>query len=181
MAHPILLIDPHNGSVHLPDGGEISPDLTLDAFEADSSFARDRTVSSGVPWWGYDFTGGAIDGKSLLVSVHFYLQTLLSVDLTASHYQRDQKDLSEKTEAAAKDFHDALLERIFGLPHKTTVAPSSFPDRYPSLNRTLEWIFPWGTASSLFVCQSCSARMAVRYGNRWEEAHALDRRRHVLS
>jgi hypothetical protein len=180
MPDSIPLIDPENGCVHLPSGGVISPDLTLDTFEADSSFAKDKTISSGVPWWGYGFSGGLIDGREFLVSIHFYNQLLLSVDLTVSHYPPDAIHVSEKIEAAAKDFHDRLLEQLLGQPSKTTVAPSSFTDTYPTLNRSLEWVFPWGSVASIFIGQSCSSLMLVRYGNRFEEADELDRQRQIM-
>jgi hypothetical protein len=177
MPEPVRLIDPENGFVRLPDGKLISSALTLDTFQADGVFAQDRTCSNGAPWWGYRFPGGRIDGKELLAAVQFYDQLLLSVDLTVNHYAPDQKTVSEKVEAAAKDFHDRLLERSLGRHSKTVLSPSSFPDRHPTLDRSLEWAFPWGTVSSIFVGQSCSSLMMVRYGKRWEEAHALDRRR----
>jgi hypothetical protein len=124
---------------------------------------------------------GLVDGKALLSSVHFYDQLLLSVDLTVSHYPLDIKQLSEKIEAAAKDFHDRLLERLLGPPSRIIDSPSSFPKNYPALDRSLEWSFPWGTVSSVFVGQSCSSPMLVRYGNRGEEAYQLDRRRGIMS
>jgi hypothetical protein len=171
------LIDPHNGYIYLPDGGKISPDLSLDAFEENPAFDKNRTITSGVPWWSYLFSGGRIDDKKLLVSVHFYDQLLLFIDLTVSHYPPDQKDLSENIEADTKDFHDRLLEQTLGPPARTTVSPSSFPDRFPILHHSLEWSFPWGKISSLFDGRSCSSLIMVSYGNRREEAHEIDQQR----
>jgi hypothetical protein len=134
-----------------------------------------------LPSGGVCLFRGLVDGKALLSSVHFYDQLLLSVDLTVSHYPLDIKQLSEKIEAAAKDFHDRLLERLLGPPSRIIDSPSSFPKNYPALDRSLEWSFPWGTVSSVFVGQSCSSLMLVRYGNRGEEAYQLDRRRGIMS
>ncbi len=134
------LIDVHSGSLHFPfpDGGEIQPGLTLDAFQASPAHAVDRKAVYGAPWWRYDFSAGRMDGK---------------------------------------EFHDSLLERILGKPAKIGVSPSSSPGAYPVLDRSLEWIFPWGAVSSLFVGQSCSSLIMVRYGNRRKEANKPDRGR----
>jgi hypothetical protein len=169
------LIDPASGFINLPAGGVISPDLTLKAFEKNTSWANKKTITSGVPWWSYLFPGGSVDGKKLLVSVHFYDQLLLSVDLTVSHYDQDQKDLSVKIEADTKNFHDRLLERIFGRPDKIVVSPSSSPHRYPELDRSLSWSFPWGSVASLYDGRSCSSFMVVGYGDRREEAYKRDK------
>jgi hypothetical protein len=177
MKDPLPLIDPASGFIHLPAGGVVSPDLTLKAFEENTSWANNETITSGVPWWSYLFPGGRVDGKNLLVSVHFYDQLLLSVDLTVSHYDQDQKDLSVKIEADTKNFHDRLLERIFGPPSDITFLPTSSPNNYPLLGRSLAWAFRWGTVSSLFVSQSCCSLMMVSYGKRREAAYEREKQR----
>ena len=179
MPDTMPLIDSHNGYIHLPEGGVISPGLCLDAFEKNPAFAKNKTITSGVPWWSFLFSGGKINGKKLLVSVHFYDQLLLYVDLSVSHYPPDQKELSVKIEAATKDFHDLLLKQILGQPHKTTTSPSSSPDQYPALDRSLAWSFPWGTVFSLFDSRSCSSFIMVSYGNRREEAFERDKQRQM--
>jgi hypothetical protein len=181
MPDQMISIDAKNGFIHLPNGGVIVPDLTLDVFEKDSAFLENRSIASGVPWWRYAFSAGHIDGKGLLVSIQFYDQMLLYVDMTVNHYPPSQQVPSEEIEAAAKRFHDSLLERMMGTPAKTADSQSSYPDKHPELNRTLKWIFPWGTVASLFIGQSCSALIMVRYGNRYEEAHTIDRQRRLKS
>jgi hypothetical protein len=177
LTEPMPLIDHKTGIVHLPNDRTISPDLTLEAFEADPAFAEGRTVTSGVPWWSYAIPEGRIDGKELLASVHFYDHTLLSVELAVNHYAPEQKSVSVKVEADAKDFHDRLLVQTLGPSTGTIVTPSSSPDRHPILDRFPEWSYPWGTVSSIFIGQSCSSIILVRYGNRWDEAHRLDKER----
>lgn len=113
-------------------------------------------------------------GSFFLVSLCFYDQVLVDVSLTADLYPPGPKDWSSyslKVEAATKQFHDRLLEAMFGKPTK---GGSFFLGRLPEGEATLErplcWTFPWGTVSSYHDSKGGRTAITVSYGNRKEVA-----------
>jgi hypothetical protein len=177
-----MQIDRENGTVRLPNGLEIGPALTQDAFRAlpDSQHARSQEYGT-LPWIHYHLPGGHIDGKEILVSLCFYDQLLVSVSLSADLYPPGPKDRSRyslEVEAATKQFHDCLLEQMLGKPSKAARFPfGRLPDVKETLERRLRWDFPWGSVFSSHDSKGGGTDITVRYGNRVEEANKEYRRR----
>jgi hypothetical protein len=65
-----MRIDPATGSITLPNGGEVGPELTQADFLAAERFAGARREDHGtLPWIHYHFSGGRLEGRELLASL----------------------------------------------------------------------------------------------------------------
>jgi hypothetical protein len=182
---PAMYIDKQNGTVNLPNGVSIASDLSQDAFRATPAFTAARSEDCGtLPWIYYHLPGGEIDGKPLLVSLCFYDQMLVDVSLTADLYPPGPKDWSSyslEMEAATKQFHDRLLETMFGTPMSGgSVVLDRVPEGKAALDRPLCWTFPWGQVCSYHDPRSGGTSITISYGNRMEEARQAFRFRRPI-
>jgi len=147
-----MQIDLQNGTVTLPNGVAIEPGLTQDDFRASAMFAQVRNQRAGAGhWMNHDFPGGQLDGKELLVSLCFYDQILVSVDVTADLYPpgpRDWSNYSLDVEAATKEFHDRLLEQMLGKPTRSDRFSSvDLSSRQATLAQPKTWELTWARCS----------------------------------
>ena len=170
-----MQIDRENGTIRLPDGFSISPDLTQDAFRALPVFQAARSTDCGtLPFIHYHLSGGQIEGHELLVGLCFYDQLLIHAQITASFYPpgpNDWSNYSLDVEAATKRYHDALLQRMFGKPSTgESFLFRRLPKGQETLDRPLDWKFPWGSVFSCHDSRGGGTFIRVSYGNRNEEA-----------
>jgi hypothetical protein len=172
-------IDQMNGTIDLPCGLSIGPDLSQDGFRKSPFFLAARSDAYGTMLsFHYHFSGGRLDGKEFLTNLCFYDQLLIRMDLTADCYPPGPRPLDWSTyslevEAATKRFHDDLLERILGRPSKIInggVQPP-LPDSQATLGRLYSWQFSWGRVSSYHDSRGGGTYITVRYGNRREKAN----------
>jgi hypothetical protein len=175
-------IDPGTGAVTFPNGVAIDASLTQDAFRASAIFAQARADTVGVPpWIHYHFSGGHLEGKELLVSLLYYDQMLVSVNVAADLYPPGPKDWSNYSldvEAATKDFHDRLLTRLLGSPTESPeMSSGGFSAAQATLARPHRWRLPWGSVWSGHDTKGGGTSVMVQYGNRNEEANRLFRER----
>ena len=167
-----LDIDPQDGTIRLPNGFAIDSGITQDALRASAIFGEAECESHGTPpWIHYHIPGGALEGKDILVSLCFYGQTLVSVDLTADLYPPGPKSwstYSPEIESATEDFHDRLLEYFFAGSSRGERFDASRP---PGGQAPLKnWPFPWGKACSWHDPRGNGTFITVSYGNRQDEA-----------
>src|SRR5437588_616520 len=168
-------IDQLDGTVSLPNGFSISPGLSQDAFRAGPAFTNARSRDYGtLPWIHYHFFDGQVDGKDLLASLCFYDQLLVWVSLSADLYPPGPKawlTYSLEVEAATKQFHDRLLERMFGKPsERGRVFLPRAPEDDRALQQWLCWRFPWGRVWSSHDFKGGGTDITVTYGNRRDAA-----------
>lgn len=167
-------IDQNDGTVSLPNGFSVSPSLTQDAFQQASVFRTARAQDCGTPpWIHYHFTGGRIDDRELLVSLCFYDQILVEVRLTASLYAANATwaDYSLDIEAATKDYHERMLERMFGQStrsNRDSVKHSSSSQSI--LAHPVVWQFRWGEVASRHDSRGGATFISIEYGDRKEDA-----------
>jgi len=176
-----MLIDPSDGTVTLPAGCSISPLLSQDVFRKHSVFPRARSRDFGtLPWIHYHFSGGVIEGKELLASLCFYDQVLVYVSLAADFNPPGAKDWSSYSldvEAAAKQFHDRLLEQEIGKPtRRDRLSVGNLPASQTTLACPLTWKFPWGRVCSGHDFKGGGTFITISFGNRQEEANRAYRR-----
>src|SRR5688572_25318733 len=103
-----MYIDRYTGIVTLPNSYTLGPSLSHEGFRASDVFAHARSNGTS-PWLQYRFSGGHIEGNELLVSLDFYDQMIVSINISADLYPPGVKDWSNYSldvEAAIKDFHD---------------------------------------------------------------------------
>jgi hypothetical protein len=170
-----MFIDRDSGTVTLPNGYSVGPSLSQEGFRAGEMFGRAKSRDCGtLPWIHYDFSGGNVEGKELLVSVCFYDQMLVSLDITADLYPPGAKDWSNYSldvEATTKEFHDRLLEQALGKPTRTDrLSMSNLTPTQTMLARSLMWKFRWGSVVSEHDQRGSGTSIFVSYGNRHEEA-----------
>ena len=176
---PPMHIDPRNGTVTLPNGCAVAASLTQDAFRAGDLFAHARDEGHGAPpWIRYRLAAGRLEGHELLVTLCFHDQTLVHLSLTADLYPpgpRDWSTYSLDVEAATKDFHDRLVEKLLGPPTRTDrLSPGGLTPAQATLACPHWWTFPWGTIVSGHDSKGGSTLVTVRYGDRHEQATSAD-------
>lgn len=179
---PSFQIHPDTGQIDLPNGLTIPPSLTLDDFCHDPAYAQAQCRNQGTSAWSHHhLPGGPIDGHELLAVLCFYDQMLVNVDLTADLYPPGPKDWSRYSldiEAAAKQFHDRLLEQMFGPPtHREHIFPGSLPRTQSALEIPLRWDFSWGQIFSSHDFNGGGTSIILRYADRTEQANRLHQER----
>lgn len=93
---------------------------------------------------------------------------------------KDWSRYSLEVEAKTKQFHDRLLEGMFGKPSKGgSFLLGRLPEGPETLERALSWRFPWGAVCSGHDSKGGGTYITVSYGNRHEEASKAYRRRSV--
>jgi hypothetical protein len=170
-------IDPQDGTVRLSNGCLIGPGLTRGDFEAQPIFgAATLEYSANPPWSHYRVPGDVTDGKRVSVTVYFYGQVLVSVDISANLYPPGAigwEHYSDGIEAATKDFHDGLLQHLFS-KHANAAsfhAPQLSQD-LAILKRPVTWPFHWGRVISQHDSRSSTTNIVLWYGDRFAEAQA---------
>ncbi|MGO9828555.1 MAG: hypothetical protein ACLPJH_00325 [Myxococcaceae bacterium] len=174
---PELDISRQDGTVRLPNGAIIDAGLSKDAFRASDLF---RSVGNGNDgnslWIHYRFLGGALAGRELRVSLCFFNQTLVYLELAADLYPPGPKSWSTyslKTEATTKDFHDQLLHYLFDVSaSRGPFQVAQLSEDESILARPVEFPFSWGTVSSSHDSRGGGTSITVSYGNRLAEALA---------
>jgi len=179
---PSIHIDARDGTIGLPNGQRIGPNLTQDAFRVSPEFASARKRDCGtLPWIHYHFSGGNLDGKELLASLCFYDQILVYVSLCADLYPPGSKDWSNYSlavEEATKQPHDGLLTRILGKPNKGgSFLLGRLPKGEVTLKRPLFWNFPWGRICSVHDSRGGGTFITINYGDRMDKANKAFRSR----
>lgn len=172
-------VDRQTGAVTLPNGWSAGPSLTQEGFRSGEMFPGARGGGGVPPWIHYRFSGGRVEGKELLVSLCFYDEMLVSLSVTVDHYPpgpRDWSDYSLDVEAAAKDFHDRLLEDLLGGPTESSeLSTNGLTEAQATLARPRRWILPWGKVLSSHDQKGGGTAIIVLYGDRQEEANRLFR------
>jgi hypothetical protein len=158
----------------------ITAGLTQDAFQADPASRTVTRVDRGAPpSKTYRLPGGTVDGRNISLGLCFHAQVLVSVDINVNLYGPGATwdSYSDKTEAAAKDFHDRLLQHLFS-KHETsdTFHAGQLSDDVALLAHSTDWPFAWGAVSSAHDPRGPSTQITVSYGNRLADAVAADAR-----
>ena len=170
-------IDQQDGSIRLANGLVITASLTQEAFQADPASRTVTRVDRGAPpWITYRLPGGTIDGRAISLGLCFNAQVITSVDINVNLYGPGAKtwdSYSDKIEAAAKDFHDRLLQHLFS-KHETsdTFHAAQLSDDVALLAHSTDWPFAWGAVSSFHDPRSSGTKITVSYGNRLADAVA---------
>lgn len=181
-----MQIDRDNGTVRLFNGLEIDPAMTQDAFRALPAGRDAQPRDYGThPWIHYQLSGGRIDDHDLIVSLCFYDQMLVYVNMSVDLYPPGPKDWSNYSldvEAATKQFHDRLLAGMLGEPSTSAAfLPGGMLDAKETLGQPLRWDFAWGAVSSYHDSKGGGTFMTVSYGNRRQEASEAYRQRRIGS
>ncbi len=170
-------IDQQDGTIRLANGLVITASLTQEAFQADPASRTVTRVDRGAPpWITYRLPGGTIDGRAISLGLCFNAQVITSVDINVNLYGPGAKtwdSYSDKIEAAAKDFHDRLLQHLFS-EHGTsdTFHVAQLSDDVALLEHSTDWPFAWGAVSSFHDPRSSGTKITVSYGNRLADAVA---------
>jgi len=170
-------IDQQDGTIRLASGLVITASLTQEAFQADPASRTVTRLDRGAPpWITYRLPGGTIDGRAISLGLCFNAQVLVSVDINVNLYGPGPKtwdSYSDKIEAAAKDFHDRLLQHLFS-KHETsdTFHVAQLSDDVALLEHSTDWPFAWGAVSSYHDPRSQGTKITVSYGNRLADAVA---------
>jgi len=172
-----MKISAQNGTVTLPNGCTIDADCTQNAFRESVSAAGARSWDCGtLPWIYYSFQAGEVDGSDLGVTLCFYDQLLVNINLAVCLYPPDQRDWAHYSldiEAAQKSLHERILREQFGKPSiGARLLSSLFPGKQDTLNQRVDWHFKWGEVSSCHDSKGGSTFILVRFGDRMEEATA---------
>ena len=177
-----LQIDSLTGRVTLPTGNMVGPELTRMEFLSGPLGRCAKTTDNATLLFLHGrFTAGEVEGHPLLANACFFEEMLVYLDMTISLYPLDAKDWSSyslDTEAAIKSLHDRLLTDLLGPPSKTHLLPlGSVSPAQASLEKSLEWRFPWGKVWSSHDSKGGGTSFCVRYGDRLETANRLYRQR----
>jgi hypothetical protein len=174
-------IDQQDGTIRLANGLVITASLTQEAFQADPASRTVTRLDRGAPpWITYRLPGGTIDDRAISLGLCFHAQVIVSVDINVNLYGPGPKtwdSYSDKIEAAAKDFHDRLLQHLFS-KHETsdTFHVAQLSDDVALLAHSTDWPFAWGAVSSFHDPQSLGTKITVSYGNRLADAVAAPAR-----
>ncbi len=168
---PPMHIDRHTGTIKLPNGYAIEPNLSQQEFRANQIFSHSRCRNCGtLPWIHYEFSGGELKGKTILVGLCFYDQTLVSVSVSANLYppgNADWSNYSLDVEAAAKRFHERILTDTLGKPTKSEQPAAEYlSDRKTTLTSSHTWAFAWGSVNSAHDSKGGGTFLTISYGNR---------------
>lgn len=173
-----LRIDPLTGRVSLPNGSLVGPELAREEFMSGPHGDEARKMGSGdVLFMHGRFSAGTIDGHPLLANACYFEDMLVYLDLSVNLYPPHATDWSSYSldiEAAIKSFHDRLLREQLGEP--TRAYPLSLSYLTPaqaSLEKSLEWKFPWGRVFSAHDTKGGGTSFSVQYGDRLAEANRL--------
>jgi hypothetical protein len=168
-------IDPRDGLVTLPIGCVLSVHLSQNEFRSGKWFEDAKMTDMGTqPFVYYDFSGGEVAGKKLLVRLYFYDQMLLSIELTVCFKSAEAGDCSNypaNVEVATKRFHEELLGNMFGKPTHWSKRPSQLPPSQATLDQACMWQFAWGIVGSYHDPKGGGTFIQIKYGNRHEEAN----------
>lgn len=177
-----LRIDTQTGCVTLPTGFVVGPDLTREAFLSSPHGKTAQTTDNATLLFLHGrFTAGQVGGHPLLANACFFEESLVYLDMTVSLYPPDARDWSSyslNTEAAIKTLHDRLLTSQLGEPTMVhSLLLGSLSAEQASLEKSLEWRYPWGRVWSSHDSKGGGTSFCVQYGDRLEEANRLYRRR----
>ncbi len=168
-------IDPRNGLVTLPNGSMLSVHLSQDEFRAGKWFEDAKMTNMGTPpFVYYDYSGGEVGGKKLLVRLFFYDQMLLSIELTVWFKSAEAGDSSNypvSVELATKRFHEELLRNMLGKATHSSKRPSQLPASQARLDQACIWQFGWGAVGSYHDPRGGGTFIQINYGNRDKEAN----------
>lgn len=175
---PPLRIDSLTGRVTLPNGFVVDGDLTRDEFMSGPQGDEARRMGSGdVLFMHGRFNAGTIEGHPLLANGCYFENMLVYLDLSVNLYlphATDWSSYSLDTEAAIKAFHDRLLREQLGEPTREyPLSLSSLTPAQASLEKSLEWKFPWGRVFSAHDSKGGGTSFSVQYGDRLAEANRL--------
>ena len=145
------MLDGANGRLSLPSGLVVGPNTTLAHFKADTAFATARLSVKNKPFATYTLEAGALEDRTVFVSLTFEGQPLRSVSLTfALEDGSGAWGDSPKELAATKSVHDAWLARWLGRPHAKR-------------DGDLQFLLPWGEVWSCIDPRAGEAAITVRY------------------
>ncbi len=172
-------IDQQDGTVRLANGLAITASLTQDAFRADPASRTVTRLDRGAPpWITYRLPGGTIDGRAISVGLCFQAQVIMSVDINVNLYGPGAKtwdSYSDKIEAAAKDFHDRLLQHLFSKHEPSdTFHVAQLSDDVALLAHSTDWPFSWGAVSSYHDPRSLGTMITVSYRNQPAVEHPVE-------
>jgi hypothetical protein len=172
-------IDQRDGTIRLANGLVITASLTQDAFRADPASHTVTRLDRGAPSWvTYRLPGGTIDGRAISLGLCFHAQVIVSVDINVNLYgpgATTWDSYSDTIEAAAKDFHDRLLQHLF-LKHQTsdTFHVARLSDDVAVLAHSTDWPFSWGAVSSYHDPRSLGTKITVFYRNQPAAEHPVE-------
>lgn len=168
-----MFIDKNSGAIELPNGLVITAELTKARFENSAYFSQVTPHDYGtLPFQWYRFDGGQVDGHTLHVDLCFYSDVLIDFQVTTNFYganQRKWEDFSLEIEAQSKTFHDELLQKILGKPHKKFLLPLENGESV--LDYRMEYSYAWGIVWSVYDSKGGFAYIGVKYGSRHENAN----------
>jgi hypothetical protein len=169
-------IDPTDGTLSLPSGLTIGPDLTQAVFRDSAAGVAARRLEFGVPpFMHFDIVGGQIDGKDLLVRLCFFDQMLVRIELSIDLYPPEAHDWSHyslNVEAETKALHERLLLHLLGPPTSGALGNSGDPRGREAWKHLVQWTFPWGRIASCHDSKGGGTFIAVDYGDRMQQANA---------
>jgi hypothetical protein len=177
-----MFIDKNNGNVTLPSGFVIHVDLTQSLFRQSPCFKNANVKDYGtLPFIHYSFKTEYFEGKPLRISLCFYGELLINVEMIIDLYPPGPKtweNYSLDTEACIKVFHDDLLKQILGKPHKKRDCKwEKWPAQQMPLRYSLEYKYSWGAVHSGHDNKGGSTGIIVSYGNRNQESNDDYRKR----
>jgi hypothetical protein len=167
-----MFIDKNTGSIELPNGLVITTELDKAGFENSAQFSQATPYDYGtLPFQWYRFDSGQIDGHILHVNLCFYSDVLVDFSVSADFYplnQRTWKNFSLEIESQTKAFHDDLLHKNLGKPHKKVSVPLG--QNQPILDYRIEYSYKWGSVWSQYDSRAGFSSIGVRYGSRLSDA-----------
>jgi len=167
-----MFIDKDTGTIKLPNGLVITTELNKSGFEDSTYFSQATPYDYGtMPFQWYRLEGGQLDGHILNVNICFYSEVLVDFRVSANFYKpnsRTWEDFSLETEGQSKTFHDELLQKILGSPHKKISLPSG--KNRSVLDYRLDYRYKWGIVWSVHDSRGGSTYIGVRYGSRLKDA-----------
>ncbi len=177
-----MLIDKINGDVLLTSGFKIHANLTQSSFKNTQYFEKSTAKDYGtLPFIHYNLHGETLENKPIFVSLCFYGELLLYVQISVDLYPPDSKgweNYSLDYEAQIKHFHDEILKKLLGKPHKKYSSRwEKWPKKQKSLKYSYEYKYTWGKVFSYHDARGGGTYISVSYGNRKQEANDDYRKR----
>ena len=168
-----MFIDKNTGTIELPNGLVISTEFSRIDFENSVFFSEATPYDYGTPpFQWYRLNGGQLDGHMLNINLCFSHDVLEKFSTSANFSQsnpRKWENFSLDNERQSKAFHDQLLQKLFGDPHKKTLMHDGV--NQPGLEYRFDYYFKWGQVWSLYDSRIGSADIGVKYKPKYIDRH----------
>ena len=175
-----MIIDKHDGSIHLPNGFVITPALTRSQFEASPVFHQAKIHVANEPFVSFNLRCGDERHPEMITVLYFYEELLTSLSLTTYIYATSWDGFSMEGEIKTKAVHDELLRQDLGEPHK--VENVHIADAHDTnLETWPHYTFAWGVVSSGHDQRASATHIHIAYGDRQKWALRDYQRKHTPS